>query len=203
MEYTNNEKQILSLMERTDFKNLSKSNVLSYASKLNELRPEVAQQVIAQIPELAKLIQSIMVEYKGILDKIVASDDDSTIQVYTILNKEVDSAVESRKEFIEYADRVRVDLSKCLDKPNLTPEERKDIRDRQMEIFHTVNQKDTEIREQEMEYARMADKKDSEKKAFDWKVVSAASSVVLTVVGLAVAAFGGKIDLKLPKNQLR
>ena len=203
MEYTNNEKQILSLMERTDFKNLSKSNVLSYASKLNELRPEVAQQVIAQIPELAKLIQSIMIEYKGILDKIVASDDDSTIQVYTILNKEVDSAVESRKEFIEYADRVRVDLSKCLDKPNLTPEERKDIRDRQMEIFHTVNQKDTEIREQEMEYARMADKKDSEKKAFDWKVVSAASSVVLTVVGLAVAAFGGKIDLKLPKNQLR
>lgn len=58
MEYTSSEKQILSLMERTDFRNLSKNDVLSYASKLNELRPEVAQQVIAQFPELAKLIQS-------------------------------------------------------------------------------------------------------------------------------------------------
>ena len=52
MEYTNNEKQILSLMERTDFRNLSKNDVLSYASKLNELRPEVAQQVIASFQNL-------------------------------------------------------------------------------------------------------------------------------------------------------
>ena len=37
MEYTNNEKHVLSLMDRTDFKNLSKIDILSYASKLNEL----------------------------------------------------------------------------------------------------------------------------------------------------------------------
>ncbi len=133
MEYTSNEKQILSLMERTDFRNLSKNDVLSYASKLNELRPEVAQQVIAQFPELAKLIQSTMVEYKDILEKIVASDDESTNQVYGIINTEVDSASDSRKEFIEYADKVRADLSKCLDNPNLTPEQKK--------IFLTVRWK--------------------------------------------------------------
>lgn len=69
MEYTNNEKHVLSLMDRTDFKNLSKIDILSYASKLNELRPEVAQQVLAQFPELAKLIQATMVEYQGILEK--------------------------------------------------------------------------------------------------------------------------------------
>lgn len=134
-------------MERTDFRNLSKNDVLSYSSKLNELRPEVAQQVIAQFPELAKLIQSTMVEYKDILEKIVASDDESTNQVYGIINKEVDGASDSRKEFIEYADKVRDDLSKCLDNPNLTPEQQKDILDRQMEIFHAVDKKDTEIRE--------------------------------------------------------
>lgn len=120
-------------MERTDFRNLSKNDVLSYASKLNELRPEVAQQVIAQFPELAKLIQSTMVEYKDILEKIVASDDESTNQVYGIINTEVDSASDSRKEFIEYADKVRADLSKCLDNPNLTPEQKK--------IFLTVRWK--------------------------------------------------------------
>jgi len=200
MEYTSNEKQILSLMERTDFRNLSKNDVLSYASKLNELRPEVAQQVIAKFPELAKLIQSTMVEYKDILEKIVASDDESTNQVYGIINKEVDSASDSRKEFIEYADKVRADLSKCLDNPNLTPEQQKDILDRQMEIFHAVDKKDAEIREHEMEMARMADKKDTEKKEFNWKVLGAASFVVLTAVGIGTAELGGKFDFKLPKK---
>ena len=193
MEYTNNEKQILSLMERTDFRNLSKNDVLSYASKLNELRPEVAQQVIAQFPELAKLIQSTMAEYKDILEKIVASDDESTNQVYGVINKEVDNAAGSRKEFIEYADKVRADLSKCLDNPNLTAEQQKDILDRQMEIFKAVDKKDTEIREHEMEMARMADKKDTEKKEFNWKVLGAASFVVLTAVGIGTAALGGNL----------
>ena len=174
--------------------------MLSYASKLNELRPEVAQQVIAQDPELAKLIQSTMVEYKDILEKIVASDDESTNQVYGIINKELYSASDSRKEFIEYADKVRADLSKCLHNPNLTPEQQKDILDRQMKIFHAADKKDTEIREHEMEMARMADKKDTEKKEFNWKVLGAASFVVLTAVGIGTAALGVTFDFKLPKK---
>lgn len=200
MEYTNVEKQFLSLAERTDFKNLSKNDVLSYASKLNELRPEVAQQVLAQFPELAKLIQSSMVEYKEILEKIITSDDDSTNQVYGILNKELEGSHESRKEYIAFADKVRSDLSKCLDNPNLTPEQQKEIFDREMEILHVVDKKDTEIREQEKETARMADKKDSEKKEFNWKMLGAASFVVLAAVGISAAALGGKFDIKLPKK---
>ena len=200
MEYTNTERQVLSLMKRTDFKNLSKNDVLSYASKLNELRPEVAQQVLAQFPELAKLIQATMVEYKDILEKIVTSDDESTDQVYAILNKELDGASERRKEYIEFANKVRSDLSKCLDNPDLTQEQQKDIIDRQMEIFRAVDKKDTEIRVQEMEAARMADKKDTEKKEFNWKVLGVASFVVLTAVGIGTAALGGKFDIKLPQK---
>ena len=41
-----------------------------------------------------------MAEYKDILEKIVASDDESTNQVYGIISKEVDNASDSRKEFI-------------------------------------------------------------------------------------------------------
>lgn len=201
MEYTNKEKQFLSLMNRTDFKNLSKIDILRYALKLNELRPEVAQQFIAQFPELTKLIQVTMVEYKDILEKIVGSDDESTNQVYAIFNKEIDTASESRREFIEYAGKVHADLSKCLDNPNLTPEQQKDIIDREMEIFHTVDKKDTEIREQEMKSASMADKKDTEKKEFNWKIIGTASFVLLTAVGIGSAALGGKFDIKLPKKQ--
>ena len=199
MEYTDVEKQVLSLMERTDFKNLSKSDVISYASKLSELLPEVAAQVIAQFPELAKLIQSSMVEYKDILEKIVASDDESTNQVYGILNKEIDAADESRREYIEFADKVRSDLSKCLDNPDLTPEQQKEIRDQEMEVLRMVDKKDSEIREQETEAAHMADKKDSEKKAFNWKVIGTASFVVLTAIGIGTAALGGNFNIKLPK----
>ena len=75
-----------------------------------------------------------------------------------------------------------------------------DILDRQMEIFNAVDKKDTEIREHEMEMARMADKKDTEKKEFNWKVLGAASFVVLTAVGIGTAALGGKFDFKLPKK---
>ena len=66
-EYTAVEKQALDMMRRTDFKNLSKDDVLSIASKLGELRPDVAKEVIAQFPEFAKLIRSSMEEYKDIL----------------------------------------------------------------------------------------------------------------------------------------
>lgn len=43
MEYTPMEKSVLSLFDRTDFKNISKNELIGYASKLNELRPEVAK----------------------------------------------------------------------------------------------------------------------------------------------------------------
>ena len=201
MEYTINEKQILSLMERTDFRNLSKTDVLSYASKLNELRPEVAQQIIVQFPELVKSIQSTMAYYKDILEKIVASDDESTNQVYGIINKEVDSASDSRKEFIEFADKVRADLSKYLDNPNLTQEQQKEILDRQMQIFYAVEKKDAEIREYEIEMAHMADKKNTEEKEFNWKVLWTASFVVLTAVGISTVALEEKFDFKLSKKR--
>ena len=97
MEYTYKEKQVLDLIKRTDFKNLSKNDFLSYASKLNELRPEVASQVIAQYPELANLIKATLTEYKGMLDSIISSDDSSVNQVYGILNKEMDNAATSRE----------------------------------------------------------------------------------------------------------
>ena len=46
----------------------------------------------------------------------------------------------------------------------------------------------------------MAEKKDSEKKAFNWKVIGAASFAVLTVIGMGVSALGGNFNIKLPKK---
>lgn len=137
--------------------------MIGYASKLNELRPEVAKEVIAQFPELAKLIQSTAIEYKGMLETIIASDDESIKQVYGILDKELDSAAESRKEYSQLASQVLDDLSKGLSNPNLSEEEKSKIRTQEIEVLKMVGEKDTEIREQEKEIVNTADKKDSEK----------------------------------------
>ena len=201
MEYTDNEKSILSLIERTDFKNLSKNDFLSYASKLNELRPDVARHVIEQFPELANLLRTTISEYKGMLDTVVASDDASIHQVYDILDKNIESSAQGRTEYIDFADKVRSDLSRCLDNPNLTPEQQKEIRDQEMEVLRMVDKKDSEIRDREAEAIRIADRKDSEKRNFNWKLIEACSVCALVLVNIGVTALsGGNIKFKLPNK---
>lgn len=201
MEYTPIEQQTLAMMSRTDFKNLSKSDVLSIASKLGELRPDVAKEVIAQFPELAKLIQSSMEEYKDMLGNIISSDDESKKQVYTMADKDMDTSADSRKQFYDFAGKVHADLSKCLDNPDLTAEERKDILAQEMEILKAVREKDTEIRAHETETVKMVDKKDSEKRQFNWRVIGAASTVLVIGLGVAASALGGNFNFILPKDQ--
>ena len=69
-----------------------------------------------------------------------------------------------------------------------------------MEVFRTMVEKDFEIREHEKEIVHMADKKDSEKRAFNWRLISGASAIVLIAVRVSAAALGGSINLKLPKK---
>lgn len=195
MDYTPIEKQALDMMRRADFKNLSKNDVLSIASKLGELRPDVAKEVIAQFPEFSKLIQSSIEEYKDILGNIVSSDDESAKQVYTIADKDLDTSANSRRQFYEFAGKVHADLSKCLDNPDLSAEERKDILAQEMEILKAVSGKDSEIRTHETEAVKMVDKKDSEKRQFNWSVIKLTGGVLVVGFFIAVSALGGKIDL--------
>ena len=51
MIYTPAEKNILSLMKRTDFRNIGRNEIVSLTSKIAELRPDVAKEIIAQFPE--------------------------------------------------------------------------------------------------------------------------------------------------------
>ncbi|MBS5882069.1 MAG: hypothetical protein KIC55_06685 [Lachnoanaerobaculum sp.] len=200
MEYTPVEKDVLSLMQRTDFKNLSKNDVISFASKLGELRPEVAKEVLAQFPEFVGLMKSTLTEYKGMLDSIVESDDDSIKEYYDFANKEMDSAADSRKQFYDFVKQVQADYSKLLDNPNLSPEMIMEILNRESELVKMANEKDSEIREQEKEIEDKVNKKDTEKREFNWKLVGRISMAVLTVAGISASVLGGKFDFKLPKK---
>ncbi len=200
MEYTNTEKQFLELLDRTNFKNLSKNDVITYASKLNELRPEVATQVIAQYPEFMGLMQSSLSEYRGMIEKLIESDDSSINYVYDIAEKNLDNANKGRNLFYDCANKVLSDCGKILDNPTLTAEEQREIREQEMEILRMVDNKDKEIRDKEMDTLRTVDKKDSEKRAFNWKTITAVSTVLIVVAGVSGAMLGGNFNFKLPKK---
>ena len=201
MEYTPIEKDVLAMMQRTDFKNLSKGDVISFASKIGELRPEIAKEVLAQFPEFVGLMKSTLAEYKGMLDTIVNSDDASIKGYYGVANKEMDQATDSRKQFYDFVKQVQADCSKLLDNPNFPPEMMIEILNREAELVKMANEKDTEIRHQEKEIEDKVNKKDSEKREFNWKLVSGISFALMTVAGISVCILGGKLDLKLPNKQ--
>lgn len=200
MEYTDKEQLVLSLMQKTDFKNLSKNDIISFASKLGELRPEVAKEVLAQFPEFVGLMKSTLTEYKSMLDSIVESDDDSIKEYYAVTNKEMDSAAESREQFYDFVKQVQADFSKLLDNPNLSPEMILEILNRESELVNMVNEKDSEIRAQEKEIEDKVNKKDTEKRDFSWKLAGGISMAVLTIAGISASVLGGKFDFKLPKK---
>lgn len=198
MDYSDKEKNLLQLMERTDFKNLSKSDVFTIVAKLSELPPDVASKVLAQFPQFVKLAQSQMTAYKDILGKIIASDDESIKQEYTIITNDQQASKQSREQFYDFAKIVHSDISKCLDKENLTPDQMNSLLDREMEIFHAVSEKDSEIRKQETEAVQIADKKDSEKRDFNWNAIKIASGVLTLSVVIGAAALG--VNIKIPKK---
>lgn len=106
MDYTDLEQQTLSFMQRTDFKNISRPEAVKLFSQLKNLRPEVATKIIEQFPEFASVVKSFMAEYKEILGGIIESDDKSIGQVYTIAEKELDTAAQSRTLFYDMAEKV-------------------------------------------------------------------------------------------------
>lgn len=136
-------------------------------SKIGELRPEVAKEVLVQFPEFVGLMKSA---------------------------KEKDSAFESRKKFYDVVKQVQADCSKLLDNPNLSSEMIMEILNREAELVKLANEKDTEIRQKEKEVEDKVNKKDSGKREFNWKQVGAISVALMTVAGISAGVFGGEFD---------
>lgn len=185
-------------MRQADFKNLTKNDFISYTSKLGEVRPEVAKEILAQFPQFASLMASTTHEYMSTIDKIIASGEKSFDRYHETTKQEMQNAGESRREFYDFLKQVRSDYSKCLDKPNLSVTERTDILNRLSELVRIANEKDTEIRNQEREIEDKVNKKDTEKRGFDWKMIGTGAIVCITVIGIGASMLGGKFDLKLP-----
>ena len=84
-------------------------------------------------------------------------------EYYSVANKEMDSAMESRKLFYDLVKRAQSDYCKLLDNSNLEPQIITEILNREVELVKMVNEKNVEIRNQEKEIEDRENKKDTEK----------------------------------------
>ncbi len=203
MEYNNAELLALNLMERTDFKNIKRNEMASFASMLAELRPDVAKEIIAKFPELADFMKTTLVEYRTILENIIKADDDSLNNYYKINHEGLDDIKDARIYYKDICEKVLTNLDKLLDDDDLSVEESLKIISQQKEILELVNKHDEMAFEQEKYYEEKANIKDSEKRQFSWKTIGTISGAIVGVAIITVAALsGGNINLKLPDKKI-
>lgn len=120
------EQQVLNKLGITNFRQLSKNNVMQFASMLNEMDPAVAMKALEQFPNFAEVCKDALSKYGSTLEKSIDSNKESTNQVY-----------ESYKTIMDV-------LSKCAGKEDIPFEEKKYYLEKMDKIAHDVAKKDKE-----------------------------------------------------------
>lgn len=126
MSYQLSEQKVLKQLGIEDFRHLTKAKVINLASMLDKMDPEVAKKALEQFPEFSSTIKEMLIEFKNILDKGIASNNESTKAVYNTYNEIIAS------------------LQKLLENDNLSFEERKYIIEQMKEIADKIDKKDSE-----------------------------------------------------------
>lgn len=157
--------QVLKVLDIPDFRHMTKDKVMSFASMLLNMDPEVAKKALDQFPQFASMALDALKDYKGVIEKAQ------------------DSASGSGKQCLELYNEVIQALKTCLATEGLPFEEKKYYIEKMMEI------------------TKMAESKDSEGKHFNWKIVGAAATVVVTILGVGASLLGGNSDFPRHGNK--
>ena len=126
MKRTLTEKKVLDKLNIEDFRHLTKDKVITMASMLDKMEPEVAKKALEQFPEFANTTKEMLSEYKDILDKGIQANDKSVKACYDTYNALI------------------VALQRELEKDEITFEQRKYIIEQMKDIAEKVDKKDTE-----------------------------------------------------------
>lgn len=120
------EKKVLKKLNIEDFRHLTKDKVITMASMLDRMDPEVAKKALEQFPEFAAATKEMLLEYKETLDKGLETNKESVQTYYDVCNSIV------------------VSLQKQLEYENLSFEDRKYIIDKMLEVSRMMGEKDSE-----------------------------------------------------------
>ncbi len=120
------EKRALDLMQKDNFRGISKDNVIQLVSILDKVDPEVAKAIIAQMPEVIRGVVESERAYAGVLEKGIESCDTSTMSCF------------------QTEDEIVKALQKEIDKEDTTFEEKRYYFDKMAEAAERKEAKDTE-----------------------------------------------------------
>lgn len=120
------EQKVLKKLGIDDFRHLTKDKVITMASMLDKMDPEVAKKAIEQFPEFAHTMKDILKDYKQSLDKALEENGESV------------------KSYYASCDAIIGSLQKELDKDDLNFEEKKYIIDKMIEVNKMKGDKDSE-----------------------------------------------------------
>ena len=77
MSRTLTEKKVLKKLGIDDFRHLTKEKVITMATMLDKMKPEVAKKALEQFPEFSKVSKDMLKEYKETLDKGLETNRES------------------------------------------------------------------------------------------------------------------------------
>lgn len=113
------EQKVLKKLNIEDFRHLTKDKVITMASMLDKMDPEVAKKALEQFPEFATTTKEMLVEYKE------------------TLNKGMEANKESVQTYYDSCNSIIASLQKQL-------EDRKYVIDKMLEVSKMMGEKDTE-----------------------------------------------------------
>lgn len=120
------ERNVLQQLDIPDFRHITKNKLMTFASMLQNMEPEVAKKALEQIPEFEKMTLGVLKDYKGVMEKTLDENSESSKQCFDIYNEVVDA------------------LKSCLAKDDLPFEEKKYYIEKMMEVAKMAESKDSE-----------------------------------------------------------
>lgn len=120
------EEQILKKLDIPDFRHMTKDKIITFASNLQNMPPEVAVKAIEQFPDFASNSLEMMKEYRSLLSELISENGESSKSVYDTYDRVLDS------------------LEELLKNEQLSFEDKKFILEQMREIAEAVDRKDSE-----------------------------------------------------------
>lgn len=120
------ETQVLKKLNIEDFRHLTKDKVISMATMLDKMDPEVAKKALEQFPEFASTMCQILSEYKQSLDEGLKQN------------------AEGVKSYYDTCDAIITSCQRELEKENLSFEERSFILEQMVLVAKMKGEKNTE-----------------------------------------------------------
>lgn len=105
------EVQVLKKLDIADFRHLTKEKVMTMATMLDKMDPEVAKKALEQFPDFANTMKNMLTDYKQLLDSGLKEN------------------AEGSKSFYESCDVIISTCQKLLDKEELSFDEKRYILD--------------------------------------------------------------------------